>query len=326
MKKLLLVLISGALMLPFTSCKKDGIYTPGKKIDKIYQEVDEVVYDGDEDEYVPTGKKKTVLTENWLWDGNLLKEQEAYYYDEDDGDYYLDSRYQFTYDKNRLARVMETCDEPTCFHGSWVYAYAGNKLDKILNDDGLEISFVYDKNKLSEINYSGGYGGIRSIAPAEVLEPLAMVLDNNVFACLKADETLVSELAECVSNTQKARISGSSSGVKIAIEWNGKNISQMTISFPGISENYVMTMSYDKKINPFRRLLFNSALDYPTSGTEVLMYSANNVTEVKTTMGSYSYTTTIAYEYDGQYPTKETQIHTYNGHTSDPMVRYIHYK
>ncbi len=327
MKKLLLVVISGALMLPFTSCKKDGIYTPGKKIDKIYQEVDEVVYDGDEDEYVPTGKKKTVLTENWLWDGNLLKEQEEYYYDEDDGDYFLDNRYQFTYDKNRLVRVMMTCEEPTCFHGSWVYAYNGNKLDKIINDYGVEISFVYDKNKLSEINYSGSYGGgSRSIAPAEVMAPLAMVLDNNVFACLKADETLVSELAACVSNTQKARVGGNGS-IKIALEWKGKNISQMTFSSPGMSENYVMTMSYDKKINPFRGLLFNMSLNYATTGAEALMYSANNVTEVTYTIGSaYTYTTTIEYEYDGQYPTKETQKNTYNGLTSDPMVRYIHYK
>ena len=154
-----------------------------------------------------------------------------------------------------------------------------------------------------------------------------MVLDNNVYACLKADETLVSELSECVSNTQKARISSGSNSLKIALEWKGKNISQMTLSAPGMPDNFVMAMSYDKKTNPFRGLLFSPELDYPMGGIAPLMYSANNVTEVKATSGSYSYTTTIEYEYDGQYPTKETSKYTSsNGIPSDPVVRYIHYK
>ena len=338
MKKLLVVLISGVLVLSFTSCKKDGVYRPGKKISQIYTEspVYEEVYNEDEDYYdeVPTGETILTLSQNWLWNGNLLEEKEIY-----DG-LEITGRYFFTYEKNRLIRVMKTWKEPIEYSGQYAYVYDKNKLDKIVIDDydgGSEMNFVYDKNTLKEVNifYDNDYD--RSISPAEILEPLAMVLDNNVFASLEANEAFVADLTENISKSQK-----SLQNIKITFEWTKKNISKMTITSSNFPVTYDVTFSYDKKVNPFCGLLFTEALEAvsyaPTaSSSNVLMFSANNVTEMKMLASapghSSSSTTTISYEYDGNYPTKITAKYS-----SDDMlieggaaaatehVEYIHYK
>ena len=57
MKKLSLLLALFALALSFTSCDKEGVYNPNKKISKSYLDTSE-------------GKQ---LTSTWNWDGKLLR-------------------------------------------------------------------------------------------------------------------------------------------------------------------------------------------------------------------------------------------------------------
>ena len=79
---LFLVLV---FMLSFTSCQKDGVYTPKKKISEIY--------------YKYSSGNKT-LEERWHWNGNLL-EKVQYFWGGENGTVF------YKYEKKRLIEITD---------------------------------------------------------------------------------------------------------------------------------------------------------------------------------------------------------------------------
>ena len=72
MKRFVICLAAIGLIFSFNACKKDGVYNPSKKVSKIYTEV--YLYDsaGSVTCSIP------VLSENYTWDKNRLKELDSY--------------------------------------------------------------------------------------------------------------------------------------------------------------------------------------------------------------------------------------------------------
>ena len=71
-------------MLSFSSCTKDGVYTPKKQISAIY--------------YQSSGGSKT-LSEKWIWDGKLLDKIQYY------GGQGITSTAIYKYDKKRFVQI-----------------------------------------------------------------------------------------------------------------------------------------------------------------------------------------------------------------------------
>ena len=131
MKKLSLLLTLFVLALSFTSCDKEGVYNPNKKISKSY---------------LDTGEGKQ-LTSTWNWDGKLLRTID--YHDLISGEIAYTNIFSYN-DKNQIVSISDITNNLTT-----KYFYYGNRFDKIVsyyNDEVTETYFFeYDDNKISEI-------------------------------------------------------------------------------------------------------------------------------------------------------------------------------
>ncbi|MDR2511271.1 MAG: hypothetical protein LBC89_02185 [Bacteroidales bacterium] len=101
MKKVILLAIIAAMLMAFTSCQKDGVYNPSKKISKIYYQ---------------SGSSTKYLVERWTWDGKKLQKIT-------DANGNLSS--SFTYNGNRLSKVTGSDGE------TYSFTYSGNDIKSI---------------------------------------------------------------------------------------------------------------------------------------------------------------------------------------------------
>lgn len=106
-RTLFIALMACMVTFAFTSCQKDGMYKPKKRISKIYTSKD----GGDR-----------ILQETWKWDGKVLTSITL----NDD-----DATINFNYDKKQLTSL-------TSGDQKIIYTYDGNLIDKITFMDGNE--------------------------------------------------------------------------------------------------------------------------------------------------------------------------------------------
>jgi hypothetical protein len=119
MKKLSLLLTLFVLALSFTSCDKEGVYNPNKKISKSY---------------LDTGEGKQ-LTSSWNWNGKLLRTID--YYDLISGE--IAYTHIFSYnDKDQIVSISDITNNLTT-----KYFYYGNRFDKIVSYHNDEITETY---------------------------------------------------------------------------------------------------------------------------------------------------------------------------------------
>lgn len=151
-KTLFIALTACMVAFAFTSCQKDGMYKPKKKISKIYTSRD----GGDR-----------VLQETWNWDGKVLSSITY-------GD---DAVVKFEYEKNQLIGLSSG-------DSRIIYTYDGKLIDKITYMDGNEeiasYTFKHDGKFISGLDavVDNGYlksthlleVAFRTVAP-EIAEP-----------------------------------------------------------------------------------------------------------------------------------------------------------
>ena len=117
-RSIFIALVACMVAFAFTSCQKDGVYKPKKKISKIYTSKD----GGDR-----------ILQETWNWDGKVLT---SIVFNDDE-----DIEVKFEYDKKQLTAL-------TSGDARILYTYDGNLLDKITWMDGNEevASYTFKHN------------------------------------------------------------------------------------------------------------------------------------------------------------------------------------
>ena len=147
-------LLISAVLFSFTSCHKDGVYTPKKKISRIYSQI--------------SGQTK-MLTEQWTWKENLLSKIDYYY----NGTYSHTNRYQ--YDGKQLTKVLID-------GGEIRFTYDGSKLEKMemwfsgslfwkakVTHEGnkiVEIEFTeYDVYTVMKSSRSSAYDALKGVLP-----------------------------------------------------------------------------------------------------------------------------------------------------------------
>lgn len=266
MKKTTLITTLLLAIIAFTSCQKDGIYDPKGKIDKIYYEENSEKY----------------LSEDWTWDKNVLKTVDYY-----DSDGTIENTDIFTYGaKDRLLQV-DNYEE----RASMKYNYdTKNRLCKAAySEAGILLAtyiFEYDDNELSNINIT--LNGYTDFNTRSIANPLKYILPE--------------QSAQSINKALKENPLRGDLTVKIYLDWEKNNITEMEITYSGYSEEY--TFEYDDKSNPFYGYL---GLDMEDGAFERGNFaSKNNITRITYAMSyngiSFSESDIVTYTYDGKLP------------------------
>lgn len=261
------------LIVVASSCNKveDGAYSPKEKISKIYEDS----WDGEK-----------MLSSVWNWDGKKLKSI----------DYYWNDQIEYTeyYTYNKDGRIESVVDQG--YDEAIRYEYDGNYLSKAAYyEDGelcYEYDFVYDENKISEIGYIIDSDYLYKKSSKKMrFEPLSVILP-------QVDMSKVEKLAR-----EANVVRGFDVRIPIKLEWDGDNVSKMSMLLTVDEYTVGMTMEYkfDDKINPLKNFLTL----YPEESINYT-FCKNNVVEM--TMTEFEGTDVdtekvfIVYEYDGKYP------------------------
>lgn len=281
--------VLGALVLAsMVSCsKKEGVYNPKKKIQRVY--------------YSSTYTDK-YLDEAWDWNGKKL---EAINHYTSSGN--LSWTENFSYDGSRLIRVDD-------YLGSeyTTYEYDGNKL-KTVNyyyRNGLETTatYTYDGSKLSKMtitNYDS-----KSVRNGH-LESAYMPFSTEVAEVLD----------KCIA---KAGLHNQDREIEVMtyqFTWNGNNISKIVVSQDANMATAIL--QYDDKNNPMQGYL-NLYSETGESMVPILTRSTNNITQiVASDSDGDSEVVNFTYQYDNdKYPTMLIQQY---GSGNSQIITYYEY-
>ena len=312
MKRFVICLAAIGLIFSFNACKKDGVYNPSKKVSKIYTEV--YLYDS---VYNVIGSVP-MLSQNFTWDKNILKEVDSYREGEQR------DKEIFVYDGKRLVRIDHVDpDYISDIEEQTIFSYEGSKLHKatILDNGDIEaeIEYIYEKNKISEMIYTIYYNS--GLSSLNILEPLKQVLDPNMVEVLSCDKEMLACLEAKNGLTHKAGVRT----MKIELEWERDNISQVKL----IQDPYtqIVSFTYDNKKNPFysRPMEDIETMGDPEYGLLSFFCNKNNIVQMESTSSGHTYTIPLEYEYDGSYPIKQT-ITPPKADPDDIVVKYIEYR
>ena len=264
--KSVVVLLAVLVLASMTSCKKEGVYTPTKKIQRVY---------------ASSFYASKHVVESWDWDDNLLESIDYYY---SSGTLYRTE--DFTYDGNRLIRVDDYAG--LCYT---TYEYDGSHLksSNFYRRNNLEIaaSYTYSENKLSQmvITYYNHLKGGQS-----------------EFAYLPFSAELNKAIDKCFAKASADNMEKRVMTLTLQFTWDGENI----IKIVSKEDNTTVTigLQYDNKKNPlqgFHCLKSEMTDEYNPAG----IHSKNNITAMVFYYSSGSdvlITYTYQYDTDG-YPT-----------------------
>ena len=287
----------------FSACKKEGVYTPSKKISKITYHTNAI------DEY---GNDIGLLTftQQWIWNSNNTLKEIV----EDYG--YGQNTYQFEYDgKKRLVRVNSGQNYQE-------YTYDGNYLKEMkrFNKAGAELenyTFIHSNGKICEIRNERKYND--NLPKAEwtvsMFSPLQFILPEEVTRLMEKEQK---ELAR--KNGAKGQIDQ----MILKLTWSGGNVtkivSEVTEGFNDMPDmedenaklnlvTYFTTINlqYDQCHNPFNGFLMG---DMYMGLTNELVFNKNNVVKMEVNpdgqTGMQPYEEKYTYSYKQKYPVTKT--------------------
>lgn len=241
MNRFLCIVLIAAISMAAVSCKKDGVFSPKEKIVAVYHQETKVL----NGETTTVGKYKS---EEWIWDGNLLKEMVSY---NEDGT--SAGKRLLSYEGKRLVKLS---DESGGYYTE--YVYKSGKLTKISMVSGGEVLFAadveHDGSFISKMKMSVDIPD--SIGADFAKRSLSMVVPQQV-----AD---IAVLTGCSRSKQAM-------GISLNFSYTDKNMTKLAVVVSGMT---IMTVNftYDKMKNPMQGC-------YATLGPSAL--SKNNVVEAK---------------------------------------------
>lgn len=264
-----IVLLLGVFVLAsMTSCTKEGVYTPKKKIQRVY--------------YSSTYTDK-YLRQTWDWDDNLL---EAINHYSSNGS--LSWTENFSYDGKRLIRVDDYLNSEYT-----TYDYDGKNL-KSANyyyKNALEATatYNYSNGKLDKIVLTE-YDGAKSIGERNL--QLSYLPFTNEFA------EVITKISAKVAEYNSSK---SIYVVNLQFTWSGDNVSKIVATSEGRIET--VTLQYDSKNNPFKSFLNLYTIELDDVEDGELFMSKNNITSMIFSIDGENDVVNFTYQYDGNdYP------------------------
>lgn len=290
--KILLMLLIIAGTAPMTSCQKDetGVYTPKKKIQRIYLSSDYL--------------DKTPF-QHWEWNDDKLNTITHYSESGYKGANWIE---YFTYDGNRIIRVDNYTNSEYI-----TYEYDGNH---------LKSATVYFRNSIV-CTWTASYDGdhINKLTGTIYepffkenlhLDPLSHLLP----------PTVCDNVVKCEQQMAQQRHQQETFTLVLLLTWTDDNISN--IVFTGEGEYVDFQLQYDDKNCPWYNFmggLEDYLLNFTTGHTG---FTKHNITSMIVTEGDYSDTLRFAYQYDSdKYPILQTMYSV--DEPDDKTVLYYEY-
>lgn len=277
MKKIVLLIATVAMVYAFSSCTKEGAFSPKEKISKVYYSESMAYSSSELSNY--NWQLDKYLGENWTWTDKTLTRIDEY---DDDGDLY--STRTFVYDKkNRIDRII--------YSGSQAqFKYEGSTLTGIEVYSGATLvstyNFTHEKGKIVKIE-NNDYASPKS---SESINPLEFVLSKQ----------MVESIERVIEKAPKTR--GLSTKI-YTLTWNGKNVEKMNLEYGSYFVN--ATYTYDTYQNPYYGLY---------EGVDVASISTNNITSINYTESygteTYMEMDEYTYTYEGKFPVTSTYSYT----------------
>jgi hypothetical protein len=287
MKKTLLFLAAIAIVCVFSSCEKEGVYHPKKKISKVYGQ--------------PGGSPKELI-EKWTWEGkNLVKIANA-----------TNTFYRtFKYEKDRISKITWNDGEylSFIFDGKYIkkveyHAAAGELYETY--------SFKHTKDKITTITremYEGDYLSKKDVAatlrlflPVQTVEP---VLNKKRPALAKEPYMITIELQWDGDNVKTS--------TEVLYDRRSYRCTQE------------VTYKYDKNINPYYYFVenFSSSKNNVISEEGLVTETESYMGETYTDSDTYTYEYDIIY--DGKWPTEILEMYR-NGSSTSRYTTYYTYE
>ena len=290
MKRLSFLLVIALVCAVMVSCNKEGQYNPKKKISQIsYSNSYKTEYWNDYDlEWETEQGSSNYVGQRWNWNGNLLESID--YYDEDGT---LDYTEYYTYNGKQISSIS--------YGGSGRY------------------EFVYEKNKLSSIDYFSGstqYYHYELTHDGNKISKMSLTVLNDA----KAE---VPSLPSFLLNIPTKQLQKASKGgdYEWRFEWDGDNLKHITYLEPG--DTYDLYYTYDNKLNPMCGLW-----DLEEGGIASFM-SKNNIVREEYRWDGETDIYNISYTYKGNYPSTAATTYKYSSDDyryTSTTVTYFDYK
>lgn len=280
------------LMASLVSCQKEkaGVYSPKKKIQRIY--------------YAWSGHEKEPF-QHWEWNGDKLNSITHYMdYDMKD-DPWVES---FTYEDNRVTRV----DNYT-YSEYITYDYDGDQLKTatMYYENAIVCSWAisYDGNHINKM--AGTFYDMKKGVNLH-LNPLSHLLPPDISA----------NLVKCEQKLAQQRHEDETYALTLLLTWTTDNISKIICT--GDGEYIDFQLQYDDKNCPFYGFM-GDIQDYLVNFTAGHTgFTKHNLTSMIVTEGHYSDTVCFAYQYDkDKYPVFQTMY--YSDDIEDKQVLYFEY-
>ena len=332
MKKFAFCAAALAILCLMSACsEKEGVYSPKKKIAKVYQASTYIYENYDEVSdswFYDTNSSPKTLAEDWTWDGNKLSKITFYETGSVVSKGEVSDMFTFTYDGKQVTRI-EGYDQ------YMTISYDGSKLkqvqifDKEDNDLDGTLEFVHDGKKITKINVTINDEDL-------VKSPSAMNLQKVLFRGILPTIDQADRVVAAMDKVVKSNGTKAQRTIPVELTWTGDNVT-------GISMNQMgMTMSgtyvFDNKNNPYQNFLF-SIIGMMEDGS-MIVFNKNNVTKavMKTQMPFMGQTLTeteeynYSYTYDGNWPITRTMKSVDTDHEDEPysseteVVTYFEYK
>lgn len=275
MKRNLLIVAIALMAVAFVSCKKDGVYNPKHKIAKVYNEwtTTTVTTDSDGSRTV-TETQNPFVAEEWTWGDKTL---ESIVYKNYEG--VIRDTKKFTYDdKNRISG---------CTAGD------NRKAEYVYNDDKKLQSIKISQGEHYEAVIDFAYDGK---VPTTVTTTSKYTFKNLSDFAKSIIPSYVCDAMEANELSAKATVSYK---YESAIEWDGKNISQVVTTG---EDNYKHTIKYeyDGKANPFIGMYCSEEFESFYPKNNIIKRTESYVEDNKTITEENAF----EYEYDGKMPVK----------------------
>lgn len=297
MKKTFLFLAFVCVAMLFSSCNKEGVFNPKKKISKIYK------YSS----YSINGNTTTFdksLSEVWTWNkNNTLAKIEKY-----DGNNIVGTE-TYTYDKKRIVRVDGTETSPYYLIYRIEFKYSGKELSEVAfyegNDLTTTLKFTHQNGKVTKMesvfesnDIDKSMRALRHLVPEQFYMNLEKTHEKNPSKYNAKDENDHTVTWEAT--------------------WDKDNINKIVITEKyGAFEIEVTTMEYkyDSNNNPYYGFLSGDIGEQ--SGANY--FSKNNITQMTTQYqqsnneisDNSTETVNYTYTYTGKFPLTCSYTTTY---------------
>lgn len=286
MKKLILTLTAAALLTAISSCKKEeveGVYNPKEKIQSVYNQ--QQLFIGDElNSEIPKFK-----SEEWTWEENRLSRISYYepliYEDEDSTHIEYSHIYTelFSYDDDDR---LTSCEVLGYINMKSTYTYNSNLLESIaISEEGIEsmtIRLIRDGKRITalEMHIKDAFFK-KTMADTKAAKQLA---HTNPLRFVMAPEQ-ASHIISATNDIAKVMIKNDATKdgsivITYELEWNGDNISKITVNHMGLYGE--ISFTYDDKNSPFYQLFDLENILY-SEYSMFIPLCKNNVTHIAMT-------------------------------------------